>query len=117
MNKLTNNEQYVLQVIKDNQGVQDDEHKLLEAIWLKQGFDQTKSLYWNLTRVMHAETAARARRKLHELGLIEYSPTALRRRTKRYKAEVERHSSYEDRVAQIVRPRIELVNGEWVTTL
>jgi len=92
VSKLTSNEQYVLQVIKDNPGVQDEEMKLLEAVWLKQGYDETKSLYWNLTRVMHAETVARARRKLHEYGLIEYSPTALRRRTKRYKAEIERHS-------------------------
>lgn len=93
MNKpLTKNERYVLQVIRDNEGVQNDEMRLLEAVYLSQGWDDTRSLYWNLTRVMHPESVARARRKLHEYGLTEYSPDALNRRTKRYKQEVERHS-------------------------
>ena len=90
MTKLTKNEQFVLKTIKANPGVQDDEHKLLEAVWLAQGWKQSYSLYYNLTFVTHAETVARARRKLHEIGLIEYSPNALRRRTKRYKQETER---------------------------
>lgn len=115
--KLTKSEQYVLNVIRLNQGVQDNEMKLLEAVWYAEGYDETKSLYWNLTRCMHAETVARARRKLHELGLIEYSPTALRRRTKRYKAEIDRHSTT-NVTSKIVNPKITetvLQDGEWIT--
>lgn len=116
--QLTSNEQYVLNIIRANQGVQDDEVKLLEAVYIAQGWDDTKSLYWNLTRVMHPETVARARRKLHEYGLIEYSPDALRRRTKRYKEETERHSN-QDITSKIVggAPKLTLIDGEWVTVI
>ena len=121
MDKLTKSEQLVLKVIRTNPGIQDEEMKLLEAVWKTQGWDDSKSLYWNLSRSMHAETAARARRRLHELGLIEYSPSALRRRTKRYKTETERLSK-KDITADIVNPkkmsiRTYFLDGEWVTEL
>jgi len=115
---LTKNEQYVLKVIRANEGVQNDEAKLLEAVWLSQGWSQSNSLYYNLSHVMHSETVARARRRLHELGLIEYSANALRRRTKRYKAETQRLSN-NDITASIVKPKVMIkeVNGELVTVL
>ena len=120
--KLTKSEKYVLNIIKAHPGVQNDEMRLLEAVYLSQGWDQSKSLYWNLTRSMHAETVARARRKLHELGLIEYSPEALRRRTKRFKQETERHAGGSV-TGSIVNNRadvsytVKVVDGELITEI
>lgn len=114
-NILTKSEAYVLNVINQNPGVQNDELHLLSVVWEHDGYDETKSLYWNLTRgnLTHPETVARARRKLHEYGLIEYSETALRRRTKRFKEETERHG--ESLTAKII-PKLEEVeiDGEKV---
>ena len=85
MSKLSKNQQLVINAYKNDPKCVNDEDLLLEAVWLKQGWDNTKSLYWNLQRVSHPESLSRARRKLHELGLIKYSDEALERRTGYYK--------------------------------
>jgi hypothetical protein len=59
-----------------NPAVVDTEIMLLEAIWKIEGWDESKSLYWNLSLVTHPESLSRARRRLHELGLISYSKDA-----------------------------------------
>lgn len=91
---LTKREQLVYNVIKENPGCQNDEMKLIEAVWLSQGWSEGNSLYWNLTRVMHPESISRARRELHTLGLITYSDGAFKRRMEAYKAETVRHSRH-----------------------
>ena len=105
MKPLTKSEQYVLEVIKANEGVQNEEAKLIEAVWLSQGWQEDKSLYWNLTRVMHSETVSRCRRKLHEYGLITYSDKAFKNRYSAFKSEQERHGSHYERTATIVQPK------------
>jgi len=117
MRRLTKTEQLVMSAYNKDPDCVNQEDKLLEAVWLAQGWDNSKSLYWNLQRSVHPESLSRARRKLFEQGHIKYSKDAENARYEAYKAETERHSNYGDRVAQIVRPRVELVNGEWVTTL
>lgn len=105
--KLTKSQTLVLAVIKANEGVQNNEHKLLEAVWLSQGWQEDKSLYWNITRVMHAETVARARRTLYDLGLITYSKEALKFRDSAFRKEQNAHSYHEEKVASIVKPKWE----------
>ena len=94
-NTLTAKQQHIKNVIDANPGVQDDEMKLLEAVWLVEGWDQTKSLYWNLTRVTHPETISRCRRFLHEKGYITYSKKA---EEKRYTTYIEMTNEYGERV-------------------
>ena len=105
MKELTKSEAYVLEVIKANEGVQNEEAKLIEAVWLSQGWQEGKSLYWNLTRVMHSETVSRCRRKLHEYGLIKYSDKAFKNRYSAFKSEQERHGSHYEQLATIVQPK------------
>jgi len=92
---LTKKQELVLTVIEGNPGVQDDEMKLLEAVWRYENWDDTKSLYWNLTRVTHPETISRARRFLHEHGRIKYSDEA---DTRRYTQYIEMTNEYGERV-------------------
>ena len=80
MNKT---EKLVLDAIKFNPDCADDDAKLLATVWEK-SWDHEASLYYNLKRVPHSESLTRARRKLHEKGLIKYSTSALKRRTKRF---------------------------------
>lgn len=117
--KLTKKQQLTLEVIQRNPGCQDDEHRLLERYWIEvDKWDETKSLYWNLQRMTHAETISRARRRLHELGLIEYSDNALKTRTKAYRQDVNRYSNHESVKAEIVKPKIiRTTDGELVTVL
>ena len=74
----------VFEAYKNDPNCVNDENRLLEAVWLRQGWDSAKSLYWNLSRVSHPESLSRARRKLHELGLIKYSEEAEIRRKEQY---------------------------------
>ena len=66
----------VLRVIHSNPGVEDDDKQLLAAVWREEGWNDSLTLLDNLKRVSNPETVTRARRKLHELGLIEYSDEA-----------------------------------------
>jgi len=83
--KLTKRQQAVLDVINRNPGCQNDEALLLERYWVEvDGWDESKSLYWNLQRMTHPESLSRIRRRLHELGHIKYSEEALERRTQQF---------------------------------
>lgn len=114
--KLTKTQSLIYKVIQQNPGVENDEMKLIEAVWNFQGWDDTKSLYWNLTRVIHPESISRRRRELYNMGLITYSNKALRERTIAFKKEVNIHSYYEQDMAEIVKPKqyIEVIDGEMV---
>ena len=115
---LTKNQSYVLEIINKNPGIQNDDIKLFEAVWISQGWDDTKSLYWNLSRVMHPESITRCRRKLHEYGLITYSDKALKSRTEAMVSSQEQHGTYHERMAEIVQPKpqyhLAYIDGEAV---
>ena len=94
-NTLTVKQQHILDVIEANPGIQNDEMKLLEAVWLAEGWDQSKSLSFNLIRVTHPETISRCRRLLHEKEYITYSEKSDK---KRYKTYIEMTNEYGERV-------------------
>ena len=85
----------VLRVIHSNPGVEDDDKQLLAAVWREEGWNDNLTLIDNLKRVSNPETITRARRKLHELGLIEYSEEADARREKEMIRHIEENSNLE----------------------
>ena len=93
--KLTAKEQHVFNIIEANPGVQNDDMKLLEAVWRAEGWEDGKSLFWNLTRVTHPETISRSRRRLHEKGYITYTKDV---EQKRYEQFMEMTNEYGERV-------------------
>jgi hypothetical protein len=112
----------VIAVIKEFPEAANNDSILLEKYWLKEGWDESKSLYWNLSRVTRPETVSRRRREAFNLGLIEYSPEAFKARKKAYERERDVHSYFEDTKAEIVnklnlknRTVVKFVNGEWQT--
>jgi len=62
----------------------DDDAKLQAGIWHNLGWDYTATLYENLRKMPRAESITRARRTLHEKGLIKYSPEVEAKRYKKY---------------------------------
>ena len=78
----------VLQVITFYPEAANDDAALLSNYWLMyDGWDDSKSLYWNLSRSTRAETISRRRRELFNLGLIQYSETKDKERMDAYKNE------------------------------
>lgn len=78
---LSKMQQNVLSVIRENPWAANDEAALLDLYWHKFcDWDDTKSLYWNLSRSTRPESITRRRRELFNLGLIEYSEEAEKRR-------------------------------------
>ena len=104
----------IFDLIQTNQGIQNDVSKVVEAVWYRQGWDDNKSLSWNISRVSHAETVTRRLRELHAWGLISYSKEALARREAAYRNEQNTHSTYEQTMAAIVKPKYieKIVDGE-----
>jgi hypothetical protein len=58
------------------------------------GADDSKSLYWNMSKCTNPETISRRRRELHRDGHIVYSKDAHKKRTEAFKSEVERHGTH-----------------------
>ena len=69
--------------------------QLLAAVWREEGWNDSLTLLDNLKRVSNPETITRARRKLHELGLIEYSDEADARREKEMIRHIDENSNLE----------------------
>jgi len=69
-----------------------DDAVLLDAVWRLLGWDESKSLLYNLKRLPRPESITRARRKLHEDGKIVYSKLALERRTDEFIAKRDEYS-------------------------
>jgi len=117
--KLNKKLQLVYDAIQENPGVENDDIRLLEAVWIKEGWQDGKSLYWNLSRVTRSETVTRRRRDLHVMGLIQYSDEADQARKEAFESERDIHSGHEAVKAAIVnpKPRVEMRDGEWVTIL
>lgn len=76
-----------------------DDAVLLDTVWRLLGWDESKSLYYNLVRLPRPESITRARRKLHEDGKIVYSKQAMERRTKEFVAKRDQYSKYKSPVA------------------
>ena len=81
---LNKKQKLVYDVIQEFPEAANNDAVLLEKVWLREGWDESKSLYWNLSRVSRAETITRRRRELYNLKLITYSTDALERREEAY---------------------------------
>ncbi len=82
---LNTKQKNVLHIINKYPEAANDEALLLERYWHEvDGYDDTKSLYWNLSRMTRPETISRRRRGLYNLGLISYDTEALERREEAY---------------------------------
>lgn len=80
----------VLGVIRRNPGAADDDALLLERFWIEvDKWDESKSLFWNLSRSRRPESITRRRRELYNMGLIEYKKDALAKREEAFKNERE----------------------------
>ena len=101
LNKI---QRLVYKVIQDNPGCQNDDADLIAAVWRYEGWSDNRGLEQNIAGVTRSETITRRRRELFNMGLIEYSPEALKSRTEAFKKEVNTHSSHEQKIAAIVRP-------------
>lgn len=97
--KLNKTQQLVLDTIRRYPGCADDDKLLLACAW-GNTWDYNKSVYENLKRVKNPESITRARRKLHEFGLITYSKDADTRRMSEFKQYRDENSDYERRVAE-----------------
>ena len=85
---LNKKQQNVLHIIRKYPESANDEPMLLERYWIEiDGWDGTKSLYWNLQRVTRPETISRRRRELYNMGLIEYSDEASKGRMEAFENE------------------------------
>lgn len=84
----------VVSICKEYPAAANDDAILLEQVWLLQGWDESRSLYDNLSRVSRPESISRRRREAFNKGLIEYSKEALEARTEAFKNERDEHSNY-----------------------
>jgi len=74
MKDLGKIQQRVLTVINQHPDAANDDAVLLANYWIMYDqWDESKSLYWNLTKATRPETITRRKRELFNLGLIEYS--------------------------------------------
>lgn len=104
MINLSNKQQKVLQIIREYPEAANDDAILFDRYWHEiDGWDDTKSLYWNLTKCTRAETITRRRRELYNLGLITYSDEKLKDREEAFTNERER-------AAQVASPQYEAVS-------
>lgn len=90
--KLNAKQKLVLDVIKANPGVENDEALLISKVWERENWNSSCSLYENLKHVTHPETISRRRRELFNMGLITYTKEALSTRTKAFINERDMHS-------------------------
>jgi len=90
MNKL---QKLVYKVIQENPGVQDDDARLIAAVWRECGWDDGVSLEDNIAYMPRSESITRRRRELHERGLITYSKDADLSRYDAFISERDMHSN------------------------
>jgi hypothetical protein len=112
-------QQQVYRLIQENDGIQNDDADLVAAFWRQEGWSDNRSLEENIRRVTRGETICRRRRELHDMGLITYSPEALKSRTVAFRNEQNTHSYHEANVAEIVKPKYHLatIDGEQIMVL
>lgn len=91
---LNDKQKKVLGVITRHPEAANNDAILLERYWIEvDHWDENKSLYWNLTKCTRSETITRRRRELHNLGLIEYSKDANKKRTEAFNNERDRSNN------------------------
>ena len=82
--RLTKMQRTVLNKIKELPACAINDKILITGIWIDEGWDNSKPLLDNLIKVTSPETITRARRKLHEMGLITYDKATLHKRYKEF---------------------------------
>lgn len=87
VSNLTPKQRLVYEAIQDSPEAANDDALLLHEVWLREGWDNSRGLYVNLCCVSRPETLSRRRRELFNLGLIEYSPKAMKSRETAFKNE------------------------------
>jgi len=90
--QISKNEQLVLQAYRLDPNCVNSDKNLIPTVWTIQGWDYDKSLYANFANVANPESITRARRSLHERGLIKYSKEAEEKRYEQYKEKTEEYS-------------------------
>lgn len=82
---LKGKQKAVYEVIQRNPEAANNDAILLERYWIEvDGWDEDKSLYWNLSKCTRPETITRRRRELFNMGLITYSDAADKMRDEAY---------------------------------
>lgn len=77
--------QEILLLFMEDETIVNDDWRLIAAIWRNRGWNDWIGLEDNLPKMPSVESITRARRKLHEIGLIKYNKEALDRRTKDFR--------------------------------
>lgn len=91
--KLTKHQQLVMNAYNANNNCVNDDKDLFAAVWYSQGWNDNNTLAENLSQVANPESITRARRKLHELGMIKYTDKALKQRTEQFEQYREENSN------------------------
>ncbi len=128
--KFNKTHELVYRAYKWDKTLVDDEMILLAWIWERyEGWDEDYKLIINLKKVTHPETLSRRRRELHEAGLIEYSPKALKKREEAFSNERDKASPTPPQIKGIINletgiredityyptsPTVKIVKGEKV---
>lgn len=93
--RLTPQQANVLELYQQDRNVVNFDPLLHFRYWVVfDGWDETKPTLENMAKSTSTASINRARRKLHEYGLILYSKEASKRREKRYKEMTEEHSNF-----------------------
>ncbi len=92
VSKLNKKQRLVYEAIQEAPEAADNDALLLTKVWLKEGWSDGKTLFQNLICVSRPETLSRRRRELYNMGLITYSPTALKEREVAFKDERDKAS-------------------------
>ena len=82
----------IYQAYKTEREAVNDDALLFFVVWVGEGWDEHSGLLNQLRSVTRPETITRRRRELHEAGLIEYSPKAMKSRTEAFKNERDKAS-------------------------
>lgn len=85
----------VVKICNEYPAAANNDAKLLEQVWLAQGWSEYRSLYENLCSVSRPESITRRRREAHTMGLIEYSSEVVEERMQAFKNEQNGHSNHE----------------------
>ena len=75
----------IINLCKINSKYANDDLALMAAIWSKEGWDSSRSLYDNLRSVSNPETIRRTRQKLQQEGLIKSREKTVDRRYEQWK--------------------------------
>ena len=95
---ISRKQKLVLKAIELQPGAADDDALLLATVWKLEGWNDNRNLYDNLRRVSRSETICRRRRELFNMGLIQYSSNAHKRRSEAFKSERQLHTNFTEAI-------------------